>query len=184
MPSHVPFPISTFGPTFRAENSNTLAEFWMIEPKMAFSDLHDNMECAESYLKCVIQYVLERCPNDMAFFDQYVDQGIVDPIGSEFGLKKEAYSWYLDLPWYGSVPHSGFERLVQFYSIASSRDRASTLGSIGAISSPFSSFEKEFPWYGLVRKMGRDLDRHSSETLYQKEQVFPKRERFLNFVMI
>lgn len=71
--------VYTFGPTFRAENSNTsrhLAEFWMIEPEMAFAEIDDNMECAESYLKYVIKYTLDTCPADMDFFDQFVDTGI------------------------------------------------------------------------------------------------------------
>ena len=65
--------IYTFGPTFRAENSNTarhLAEFWMIEPEMAFYDLHANMDLAEAFTKSIIAYVLERCPEDLAFLDQ------------------------------------------------------------------------------------------------------------------
>jgi asparaginyl-tRNA synthetase len=73
--------IYTFGPTFRAENSNTsrhLAEFWMIEPEMAFADLKDNMECAESYLKYIIQAVLDRCPQDMEFFDAFIEKGIIE----------------------------------------------------------------------------------------------------------
>lgn len=72
--------IYTFGPTFRAENSNTarhLAEFWMIEPEMAFADIHDNMDCAEAYLKYVIKYLLENCPEDMAFFDQFISEGLL-----------------------------------------------------------------------------------------------------------
>jgi len=70
--------IYTFGPTFRAENSNTsrhLAEFWMIEPEMAFADLKDNMDCAETFLKFVIDYVLHACPEDMAFFDTFIEKG-------------------------------------------------------------------------------------------------------------
>lgn len=73
--------IYTFGPTFRAENSNTsrhLAEFWMIEPEMAFADLQDDMECAESYLKYVINYVLNHCSEDMAFFDQFIEKGVLN----------------------------------------------------------------------------------------------------------
>ncbi len=73
--------VYTFGPTFRAENSNTsrhLAEFWMIEPEMAFADLKDDMECAESYIKFVINYVLEHCQDDMAFFNQYIEPGVID----------------------------------------------------------------------------------------------------------
>lgn len=73
--------IYTFGPTFRAENSNTsrhLAEFWMIEPEMAFADLEDNMECAESYLKSIFRYVLEHCSEDMEFFDTFIEKGVID----------------------------------------------------------------------------------------------------------
>ncbi len=72
--------IYTFGPTFRAENSNTarhLAEFWMIEPEMAFATLEDDMECAESYLKYCLKYVLETCPEDMQFFDNFISKGVI-----------------------------------------------------------------------------------------------------------
>jgi asparaginyl-tRNA synthetase len=72
--------VYTFGPTFRAENSNTsrhLAEFWMIEPEMAFADITDNMDCAEEYIKYVIKDLLETCPEDMAFFDKHVSEGLL-----------------------------------------------------------------------------------------------------------
>ena len=72
--------IYTFGPTFRAENSHTsrhLAEFWMIEPEMAFADLKDNMDCAESYLKFCVNYVLENCREDLEFFDQRIENGLI-----------------------------------------------------------------------------------------------------------
>ncbi|MFA5306612.1 MAG: asparagine--tRNA ligase [Candidatus Babeliales bacterium] len=72
--------IYTFGPTFRAENSNTsrhLAEFWMIEPEMAFADLQDNMDCAEQYLKHVLRYLLNNCAEDMKFFDAYISKGVI-----------------------------------------------------------------------------------------------------------
>ena len=84
--------IYTFGPTFRAENSNTTrhaAEFWMIEPEMAFADLDDNMAVAEGMLKYVIRYVLENAPSEMNFFNQFVDKGLLDRLNnvlnSEFG---------------------------------------------------------------------------------------------------
>ena len=84
--------IYTFGPTFRAENSNTTrhaAEFWMIEPEMAFADLDDNMEVAEGMLKYVIRYVLEHAPEEMAFFNSFIDKGLLDRlnnvVNSEFG---------------------------------------------------------------------------------------------------
>ena len=73
--------IYTFGPTFRAENSNTTrhaAEIWMIEPEIAFADLEDDMMLAESMLKYVINYVLENAPEEMAFFNNFVDKGLLD----------------------------------------------------------------------------------------------------------
>jgi asparaginyl-tRNA synthetase len=72
--------VYTFGPTFRAENSNTsrhLAEFWMVEPEMAFCDLEGNMDLAEAFLKHVFQYVLEKCPEDMEFFNQRIDNTVL-----------------------------------------------------------------------------------------------------------
>ncbi len=84
--------IYTFGPTFRAENSNTTrhaAEFWMIEPEMAFADLKDDMIVAEHMLKYVIRYVLENAPEEMAFFNQFVDKGLIERLNhvlnSDFG---------------------------------------------------------------------------------------------------
>ena len=71
--------IYTFGPTFRAENSNTkrhLAEFWMVEPEMAFCELDGNMEVAEAFLKYLFRTVLEKCPEDMAFFSKFVEAGM------------------------------------------------------------------------------------------------------------
>ena len=84
--------IYTFGPTFRAENSNTTrhaAEFWMIEPEMAFADLNDDMKLAEDMLKYVIRYVLEKAPKEMEFFNSFIDKGLLDRLNhvlnSEFG---------------------------------------------------------------------------------------------------
>ena len=84
--------IYTFGPTFRAENSNTTrhaAEFWMIEPEMAFADLKDDMMLAEGMLKYIIQYVMEHAPEEMAFFNQFVDKCLMERLEgvlhSEFG---------------------------------------------------------------------------------------------------
>lgn len=72
--------VYTFGPTFRAENSNTrrhLAEFWMIEPEAAFADLSDNADLAEDYIRYMFQYVLENCADDLAFFDKWVEEGLL-----------------------------------------------------------------------------------------------------------
>ncbi|MDY3910001.1 MAG: asparagine--tRNA ligase [Eubacterium sp.] len=84
--------IYTFGPTFRAENSNTTrhaAEFWMIEPEIAFADLKDDMVLAESMLKYIISYVLENAPEEMDFFNKFVDKGLIERLkhvlNSDFG---------------------------------------------------------------------------------------------------
>jgi asparaginyl-tRNA synthetase len=69
--------IYTFGPTFRAENSNTtrhLAEFWMIEPEVAFNNLEDNIDLAEDFLKYVIKYVLDHCKDDLEFLDKRFEE--------------------------------------------------------------------------------------------------------------
>ena len=75
--------VYTFGPTFRAENSNTarhLAEFWMVEPEMAFFDLNDNMDLAERFLKRIIRDVLERCAEDMAFFNERIEPKLLETL--------------------------------------------------------------------------------------------------------
>ena len=84
--------IYTFGPTFRAENSNTTrhaAEFWMIEPEIAFADLEDDLELAEAMLKYVFRYVMEHAPEEMQFFNSFVDKGLIERlnhvVNSEFG---------------------------------------------------------------------------------------------------
>ena len=84
--------VYTFGPTFRAENSNTVkhaAEFWMIEPEICFADLQDDMNLAEDMIKYIISYVLENAPEEMAFFNQFVDTGLFDRlhnvVNSNFG---------------------------------------------------------------------------------------------------
>ena len=84
--------VYTFGPTFRAENSNTqrhAAEFWMIEPEMAFCDLEGDLECMEAMVKYIINTVLERCPQELEFFNAFVDKGLLDRLhhvaDSDFG---------------------------------------------------------------------------------------------------
>jgi len=94
--------VYTFGPTFRAEKSNTqrhAAEFWMIEPEMAFCDLDGYMDVAEAMIKSVIREVLERCPNEMAFFNAFVDKGLLERLehvaGSAFG--RISYTQAIDI---------------------------------------------------------------------------------------
>ena len=84
--------VYTFGPTFRAENSNTArhaAEFWMVEPEIAFADLEDDMNLAEAMLKYVIRYVMDNCPDEIAFFNSFVDKGLKERLehvaSSDFG---------------------------------------------------------------------------------------------------
>lgn len=84
--------IYTFGPTFRAEQSNTsrhAAEFWMIEPEIAFADLEGNMELAEAMVKYIIRYVMDECPEEMEFFNQFIEKGLFDKLNNvlnnEFG---------------------------------------------------------------------------------------------------
>ena len=75
--------IYTFGPTFRAEHSNTsrhLAEFWMVEPEMAFCDINGDMDTAEEFLKYIFRYVLDNCPDDMEFFNKWVDQSVISTL--------------------------------------------------------------------------------------------------------
>jgi len=77
--------IYTFGPTFRAENSHTArhaSEFWMIEPEIAFADLNDNMELAEEMLKYIINYVMENAPEEMEFFNSFIDKGLLDRLNN------------------------------------------------------------------------------------------------------
>jgi asparaginyl-tRNA synthetase len=108
--------IYTFGPTFRAENSNTprhLAEFWMIEPEMAFYELADNMRLAEEFLKSTIRYVLDHCREDLEFFNERIEKTVLATLehvaDSQFGhiaytdaveeLKKSGKSWEFPVEW-------------------------------------------------------------------------------------
>ena len=94
--------VYTFGPTFRAENSNTVrhaSEFWMIEPEMAFADLNDDMNTIESFLKYITNYVLENCKDEMNFFDSMIEKGLLDKLhhvlNSEF--KRMTYTEGIEL---------------------------------------------------------------------------------------
>ncbi|MCI5698745.1 MAG: asparagine--tRNA ligase [Clostridiales bacterium] len=108
--------VYTFGPTFRAENSNTArhaSEFWMIEPEIAFADLEDNMKLAEDMVKYIIRYVLENAPEEMDFFNRFMDKGLIERletlVDSEFGrityteavdvLKKSGHKFEYPVEW-------------------------------------------------------------------------------------
>jgi asparaginyl-tRNA synthetase len=120
--------VYTFGPTFRAENSNTprhLAEFWMIEPEMAFYELMDNMRLAEEFLKYTIRYVLDHCREDLEFFNQFIEKSILATLEhvaeSNFGhitytdaiqeLKKSGKTWEFPVDW-GSDLQTEHERFL------------------------------------------------------------------------
>jgi len=120
--------VYTFGPTFRAENSNTArhaSEFWMIEPEMAFADLNDDMELAEDMLKYIINYVLENAPEEMEFFNNFIDKDLLDRldniVNSEFGhityteaikiLEKENEKFEYPVKW-GSDLQTEHERFL------------------------------------------------------------------------
>ncbi len=99
--------IYTFGPTFRAENSNTprhLAEFWMIEPEMAFYDIHDNMDLAEDMLKYLIQYALDNCKDDVEFLNNMYDKELLARLQSvvEKPFKRMSYTEAIDV----LIPHN------------------------------------------------------------------------------
>ena len=108
--------VYTFGPTFRAENSNTqrhAAEFWMIEPEMAFADLEDDLECMEAMVKYIINTVLQQCPQEIEFFNSFVDKGLKERLlhvaNSDFGrvtyteavemLKKSGHAFDFPVEW-------------------------------------------------------------------------------------
>jgi len=120
--------VYTFGPTFRAENSNTprhLAEFWMIEPEMAFYELEDNMRLAEEFLKYIIRYVLEHCGEDLEFFNQFIEKSVLATLlqvaQASFGhitytdavqeLKKSGRAWEFPVEW-GSDLQTEHERFL------------------------------------------------------------------------
>lgn len=121
----------TFGPTFRAENSNTkthASEFWMIEPEIAFCDLNQDMDIMEEMLKYVVSYVLEHCPKEMEFFDQFVEKGLLDKlhalVNSDFTrishedvitiLKKADVKWEFE-PQYGEDIAKEHEKYITEY---------------------------------------------------------------------
>ena len=94
--------VYTFGPTFRAENSNTsrhLAEFWMIEPEMAFCDLSQDMQVAESFIKYLVQYVLDHCPEEIELFSNFVDKGLKARLAAvlEHDFARITYTEAIDL---------------------------------------------------------------------------------------
>lgn len=121
----------TFGPTFRAENSNTkthASEFWMIEPEVAFCDLNGDMDIMEEMLKFVVQYVLDHCPDEIKFFDEFVEKGLKEKleklVASEFTridheevisiLKKADVKWEFE-PEYGEDIAKEHEKYITEY---------------------------------------------------------------------
>ncbi|MGB7417476.1 MAG: asparagine--tRNA ligase, partial [Thermosynechococcaceae cyanobacterium] len=108
--------VYTFGPTFRAENSNTsrhLSEFWMVEPEMAFCDLQGNMDLAEAFLKHIFKTVLESCPEDMAFFNLRIDQSVIETAEQIVNEEFEQISYSDAIAILEKAPHT-FEYPVQW----------------------------------------------------------------------
>ena len=94
--------VYTFGPTFRAENSNTsrhASEFWMVEPEVAFADLSDNMDLAEDMIKYIINYAMENAPQDMAFFNEFIDKDLLDRLQNivDSDFERISYTEAIDL---------------------------------------------------------------------------------------
>ena len=88
--------VYTFGPTFRAENSNTsrhAAEFWMVEPEISFADLQDNMDLAEDMMKYIIKYILENAPEEMEFFNKFIDKGLIARLENVMNSEFEAITY-------------------------------------------------------------------------------------------
>jgi asparaginyl-tRNA synthetase len=88
--------VYTFGPTFRAENSNTsrhASEFWMIEPEVAFADLADDCQLAEDFFRFMVEYALEHCAEDLAFFDKFIDKGLIDRLQKVVGTAFQSMSY-------------------------------------------------------------------------------------------
>ncbi|MEN8443832.1 MAG: asparagine--tRNA ligase, partial [Cyanobacteria bacterium J06555_13] len=134
--------VYTFGPTFRAENSNTarhLAEFWMVEPEMAFCNLEGNMDLAEAFLKHVFSYVLENCAEDMEFFNKRIDDSVLDTANN--------------------IINSDFERITYTEAIRL---------LIKAIDSGDKTFEYPVSW-GI--DMQSEHERYLAEELFKKPVI-------------
>ena len=125
--------IYTFGPTFRAENSNTkthASEFWMIEPEMAFCDLEGNMDIMEKMLKFIVKYVLDKCPDEMEFFDKFVEKGLLDKlnklVNSNFTridheevisiLKKADVKWEFEPEYGGDIAREHEKYITEYFN--------------------------------------------------------------------
>ena len=123
----------TFGPTFRAENSNTkthASEFWMIEPEIAFCDLEGDMDIMEDMLKYVVKYVLEKCPEEMEFFDKFVEKGLLDKLNkllnSKFTridheevisiLKKADVKWEFEPEYGGDIAREHEKYITEYFN--------------------------------------------------------------------
>lgn len=111
--------VYTFGPTFRAENSNTsrhLAEFWMIEPEMAFADLHDDMNNAEQLVKYLVSHVIQKCSADLAFFDRFIQKGLLQKLNTvvEKPFARLSYTEAIDILERANKPNKKGKRRFEF----------------------------------------------------------------------
>jgi len=151
--------VYTFGPTFRAENSNTsrhLAEFWMIEPEMAFYDLKDSLDLAEQFIKSILAAVLENCTDDMAFLNRYVDKDLMTTVDNviKSPFKHFTYTEAIDIL---SQARQGFEFPVEWgKDIQSEHERYLCEYFNGPVA--VTDYPKEIkPFYMKVNKDGRTV---------------------------
>ncbi|XP_021768478.1 asparagine--tRNA ligase, chloroplastic/mitochondrial-like isoform X3 [Chenopodium quinoa] len=138
--------VYTFGPTFRAENSNTsrhLAEFWMIEPELAFADLNDDMACATAYLQYVVRHILENCKEDMDFFNTWVEKDIINRL-NDVAVKDFEQLTYTDAVNILLKANKKFEYPVKWgYDLQSEHERYITEEAFGGCPVIIRDYPKE-----------------------------------------
>ncbi|XP_021747013.1 asparagine--tRNA ligase, chloroplastic/mitochondrial-like isoform X1 [Chenopodium quinoa] len=138
--------VYTFGPTFRAENSNTsrhLAEFWMIEPELAFADLNDDMACATAYLQYVVRHILENCKEDMDFFNTWVEKDIINRL-NDVAVKDFEQLTYTDAVNILLKANKKFEFPVKWgYDLQSEHERYITEEAFGGCPVIIRDYPKE-----------------------------------------
>ena len=160
--------VYTFGPTFRAEKSFTTrhaAEFWMIEPEMAFCDLSGYMDTAEAMTKYVIRYVLDNCPDEMAFFNQFIDKGLIERLelvaNSEFkkpvfvtDYPKEIKSFYMKQNPDGKTVAAADMLVPGIGELIGGSQREEDYGKLVARMDELGMDKTNYEWYLNLRKFG------------------------------
>ena len=156
--------VYTFGPTFRAENSNTqrhAAEFWMIEPEIAFADLNDDMDLAEAMIKHIINTVMDKCPDEMSFFNSFVDKGLVERLrhvaDSDFGrvsYPKDIKAFYMRLNDDGKTVAAADCLVPGIGEIIGGSQREERLDVLEARMNELGLDPKDYWWYLDLRRYG------------------------------